>query len=132
MLLQEYIPLIGTLCNPGLRERHWKQMSEIAETDITPDTGTTLRKVLKLELEPFLEKFDVISGAATKVTYLWLYTLARHTVCCCCFGWVFQMYGFQFLMTYITSVCGLSKPMVYMLVISSTTCMCKCVAYVYI
>lgn len=84
MLLQEYIPLIGTLCNPGLRERHWKQMSEIAEIDITPDAGTTLRKVLKLELEPFLEKFDVISGAATKVTYLWLYTLARHTACCCC------------------------------------------------
>ena len=42
-------------------------MSEIAEKDITPDAGTTLRKVLKLELEPFLEQFDVISGAATKV-----------------------------------------------------------------
>ncbi|KAL8592235.1 hypothetical protein ACOMHN_030910 [Nucella lapillus] len=63
---KERVPLIGIMCNPGLRERHWKQMSEISKFDITPDTGTTLRKVLKMELEPFLDQFEVVSGAATK------------------------------------------------------------------
>ncbi|KAK7490595.1 hypothetical protein BaRGS_00018198, partial [Batillaria attramentaria] len=63
---KESIPLIVIMCNPGIRDRHWKQMSQIAGFDLTPDAGTTLRKVQKLELEPFLDKFEVISGAATK------------------------------------------------------------------
>ena len=65
--VQGYIPLIGVLCNPGLRTRHWEVMSEICEQNIQPDSGTTLRKVLKLGLEPFLDKFEVISAAASKV-----------------------------------------------------------------
>ena len=64
---QEYIPVISILCNPGIRDRHWIKMSEIAEKDITPDSGTTLRKVLKQELMPFMEEFETISGAASKV-----------------------------------------------------------------
>ena len=41
-------------------------MSEIAGFNITPDSGTTLRKMLKHDLEPFLAKFEIISGAASK------------------------------------------------------------------
>ena len=67
-LWQEYIPVISILCNPGIRDRHWIKMSEIAEKDITPDSGTTLRKVLKQELMPFMEQFETISGAASKVS----------------------------------------------------------------
>ena len=92
--LQEFVPLIGTMCNPGLRERHWKEMSEIAGTDITPDAGTTLRKVLKLELEPYLEQFDIISGAATKVVFLWLHLLVRACVVIC-LKRTSQMLGFR-------------------------------------
>ena len=33
---KENIPLISALFNPGLRERHWVKMSEIAEQDLTP------------------------------------------------------------------------------------------------
>ncbi|KAK7101371.1 hypothetical protein V1264_019760 [Littorina saxatilis] len=61
-----YVELIGIMCNPGLRDRHWSQMSEIADMDLMPDAGTTLRKVLKLQLDPFLVQFDSISGSATK------------------------------------------------------------------
>ncbi|XP_053545345.1 dynein axonemal heavy chain 12 [Bombina bombina] len=63
---KEYIPLVSILCNPGIRHRHWKQMSEIVEYDLTPDSGTSLRKVLKQNLTPYLDKFEQISAAATK------------------------------------------------------------------
>nr|Q3V0Q1.2 RecName: Full=Dynein axonemal heavy chain 12; AltName: Full=Axonemal beta dynein heavy chain 12; AltName: Full=Axonemal dynein heavy chain 12-like protein; AltName: Full=Axonemal dynein heavy chain 7-like protein; AltName: Full=Ciliary dynein heavy chain 12 [Mus musculus] len=49
-----------------MRARHWKQMSEIVGYDLTPDSGTTLRKVLKLNLSPYLESFEVISAGASK------------------------------------------------------------------
>lgn len=63
---REYIPTVSILCNPGMRARHWKQMSEIVGYDLTPDSGTTLRKVLKLNLTPYLEQFEVISAGASK------------------------------------------------------------------
>ena len=55
------------MCNRGMRGRHWKAMSDIAGFDLTPDSGTTLRKMLKLNLEPYMEQFEGISAAATKV-----------------------------------------------------------------
>ncbi|XP_029912440.1 dynein heavy chain 12, axonemal [Myripristis murdjan] len=63
---KEHIPLVSILCNPGIRPRHWNQMSEIVEYDLTPDYGTTLRKVLKQNLSPYLEQFESISAAASK------------------------------------------------------------------
>jgi len=45
-------------------------MSDIAGFDLTPNSGTTLRKVLKLSLEPHMEMFEGISAAATKVSLL--------------------------------------------------------------
>uniref|UniRef100_A0A8C4T2P1 Dynein axonemal heavy chain 12 n=1 Tax=Erpetoichthys calabaricus TaxID=27687 RepID=A0A8C4T2P1_ERPCA len=46
--------------------RHWDQMSAIVEYDLTPNSGTTLRKVLKYNLGPYLDKFETISAAASK------------------------------------------------------------------
>ncbi|XP_077462234.1 dynein axonemal heavy chain 12-like [Stigmatopora argus] len=63
---KEYIPLVSVLCNPGIRGRHWEQMSQIVGYDLTPDAGTTLRKVLKQDLTPYLEEFESISAAASK------------------------------------------------------------------
>ena len=59
------------MCNRGMRSRHWKQMSDIAGFDLTPDCGTTLRKMLKLNLEPYMEQFEGISAAATKACVLY-------------------------------------------------------------
>ena len=44
-------------------------MSEIAGFNITPDSGTSLRKVLKYNLESYMEQFEAISAAASKVQY---------------------------------------------------------------
>ena len=37
-------------------------MSDICGRDITPDAGTTLRKIKKMELEDFMDQFESISG----------------------------------------------------------------------
>ncbi|XP_028438243.1 dynein heavy chain 12, axonemal isoform X1 [Perca flavescens] len=63
---KDYIPVVSILCNPGIRPRHWNQMSDIVGYDLTPDSGTTLRKVLKLNLAPYLEQFESLSAAASK------------------------------------------------------------------
>jgi len=59
---------VEVLCNSGMRARHWVRMSEIVGFDIAPDAGTTLRKMLKLNLFPYLKPFEEISVGATKVT----------------------------------------------------------------
>jgi len=48
-------------------------MSEIVGYDMTPDAGTTLRKMLKLNLYPFLAQFEEVSAGATKVTVTTLF-----------------------------------------------------------
>ncbi|KAA8590936.1 hypothetical protein FQN60_001879 [Etheostoma spectabile] len=63
---KDHIPVVSILCNPGIRARHWDQMSDIVGYDLTPDSGTTLRKVLKLNLAPYLEQFESLSAAASK------------------------------------------------------------------
>uniref|UniRef100_A0A4W6E1U6 Dynein axonemal heavy chain 12 n=1 Tax=Lates calcarifer TaxID=8187 RepID=A0A4W6E1U6_LATCA len=63
---KDHIPVVSILCNPGIRARHWDQMSKIVGYDLTPNSGTTLRKVLKQNLTPYLEEFESISAAASK------------------------------------------------------------------
>ncbi|KAI1892368.1 hypothetical protein AGOR_G00132640 [Albula goreensis] len=63
---KENVPLVCTLCNPGIRQRHWTEMSGIVGYDLTPDSGTTLRKLLKQNLFSYLEQFEAISVAASK------------------------------------------------------------------
>ena len=48
------------------RQRHWNQMSDVIGFDITPNSGSSLRKVLRLELNEFMVKLEAISIAATR------------------------------------------------------------------
>lgn len=57
------------MCNKGMRRRHWIAMSEIAGFNLTPDSGTTLRKMLKNDFEGVMEKFETISIGASKVRF---------------------------------------------------------------
>uniref|UniRef100_A0A8C2FZU5 Dynein axonemal heavy chain 12 n=1 Tax=Cyprinus carpio TaxID=7962 RepID=A0A8C2FZU5_CYPCA len=54
------------ICTSVVEPRHWEQMSEIAGNDLTPDSGSTLRKILKQNLTPYLELFENISAGASK------------------------------------------------------------------
>lgn len=65
---RENMPLIGTLFNPGLRDRHWDQISEICNIDppLRPDDTFNLKKFVDMGLEQFVPKFESISEAASK------------------------------------------------------------------
>lgn len=63
---KEYLPIINTLGNPGLKERHWQEISDIVGVDIIPSPKLTLAKVLDMKLEAYVSRFASISEAATK------------------------------------------------------------------
>lgn len=63
---RQRMPVIMTLGNPGLKERHWKQISEIVGFPIKFDENLTLKKVLDMNLDDFISHFENISEAATK------------------------------------------------------------------
>nr|XP_014091747.2 dynein heavy chain 12, axonemal isoform X1 [Bactrocera oleae] len=58
--------IVNIMCNPALRKRHWKEMSEIAGFDITPDAGITLKKIIDMNLDTKLDQFEIISVGANK------------------------------------------------------------------
>jgi len=58
----ENLPIIRILCNPGLRDRHFEEMEKISGLALKPDVTTTLRKILKLNIGPYISQFQTISG----------------------------------------------------------------------
>lgn len=60
------VKIVKIMCIPALRERHWKEMSGIVGYDLTPNAGTTLRKIIQFDLEEKLPAFELISIAANK------------------------------------------------------------------
>ena len=58
---KEHLPLLSALFNPGLRDRHWEKMSEIAGQDLRPnevrsyiqeDIDNSMIHFFTLELQP--------------------------------------------------------------------------------
>ncbi|XP_070188303.1 dynein axonemal heavy chain 7-like isoform X3 [Littorina saxatilis] len=63
---KEHMPLVQTLFNPGLRERHWEKISEIVGFAVKPEENSCLTKFVDMNLEPYIPKFEGISEAASK------------------------------------------------------------------
>jgi dynein heavy chain len=61
-----HIPLIHTLCNPGLRERHWKEISQIIGYRFQPDDSTNLSSVLERNFSAYMTQLEEISTIAAK------------------------------------------------------------------
>ena len=61
-----YVPLIICMCNRALKKRHWDEMSTIAGTNLFPNRGTTLRKIISLNLLKDFKSYDMISVGANK------------------------------------------------------------------
>lgn len=60
------MPLIGTLFNPGLRDRHWEQITEIVGYTLKPDDSYCLSRFVDMNLDQFIPRFETISEAASK------------------------------------------------------------------
>jgi len=65
-----YLPLVACMCNPALNTRHWKKMSAICNFDLTPNAGTTLKKMIDMDLMGNIEKYEAISLGANKELHL--------------------------------------------------------------
>lgn len=61
-----HIPLLQVACNPGLKERHWDQMSALVGIPLPHDENATLSNLVELGLGKFVEKLDEIGGSASK------------------------------------------------------------------
>ena len=62
----ENLPLIVALRNPGLRERHWKEMSEELGFPVKADASFSLTRALQLELPKHIESIERYSDFASK------------------------------------------------------------------
>ncbi|XP_076664543.1 dynein axonemal heavy chain 7 [Andrena cerasifolii] len=63
---KEHLPVISTLGNPSMKNRHWEQVSEIIGFPIKIDQWMTLAKLLDYGLIEHVAKFETISDSATK------------------------------------------------------------------
>ncbi|XP_024883298.1 dynein heavy chain 7, axonemal-like [Temnothorax curvispinosus] len=61
-----YVPLAVCMCNPALNARHWREMSAICDFDLTPNAGTTLRKMIDMNLMDNIDRYKAISLGANK------------------------------------------------------------------
>lgn len=61
-----YLPLAVCMCNPALEVRHWQEMSAICNFDLTPNAGTTLKKMIDMNLMDNIDKYKAISLGANK------------------------------------------------------------------
>lgn len=63
---KQHLPLINTLGNPGMKERHWEQVSEIIGFPIKKSPEMSLERVIDYGLAEYVSKFESISESATK------------------------------------------------------------------
>ncbi|KYM93367.1 Dynein heavy chain 7, axonemal [Cyphomyrmex costatus] len=63
---KDRMPAVMTLGNPGMKARHWDQISAIAGIPIKFDVDLTLGKILAMGLDVFIPQFEGVSEAATK------------------------------------------------------------------
>ncbi|CAK9071075.1 unnamed protein product [Durusdinium trenchii] len=63
---KENVPLLHALCNPGLRERHWTEISNVICFEMGPDPTLTLNKALDRDIGAYVQKISEISESAAK------------------------------------------------------------------
>ena len=60
-------PLIRVFSNPGMKERHWNQVSEYTHFPVNPDQNLYIRKLVEIdEIFDKIPELDLISENAEK------------------------------------------------------------------
>ncbi|XP_027629546.1 dynein heavy chain 3, axonemal [Tupaia chinensis] len=63
---KQHIPILSISCNPGMKDRHWQQISEIVGYEIKPTETTCLLNMLEYGFGKYIEKLEPIGAAASK------------------------------------------------------------------
>ncbi|XP_072798825.1 dynein axonemal heavy chain 3 isoform X1 [Vicugna pacos] len=63
---KQHIPILSISCNPGMKDRHWQQISEIVGSEIKPTEMTCLSNMLEFGFGKFIEKLEPIGATASK------------------------------------------------------------------
>lgn len=61
-----YIPLIQGLRNPGMRNRHWEQLSNTLGMQVIPKANLTFSKCLEMGLQNHIEAISKVAEVAGK------------------------------------------------------------------
>ncbi|PSN48405.1 hypothetical protein C0J52_12085 [Blattella germanica] len=70
---RQFVPVLQVICNKGLQDRHWEQMSEVVGVELKPTMDSTLSQMIDLGLMQYVGKLEEIAVAALKE-----YTLLRN------------------------------------------------------
>jgi dynein heavy chain len=63
----KFIPLIRVFSNPGMKERHWTQVSEYTHFPVNPDQNLLIRKLVEIdEIFDKLPDLELIAENAEK------------------------------------------------------------------
>ncbi|KAG7209677.1 hypothetical protein KM043_011323 [Ampulex compressa] len=63
---KQFIPVLQSICTPGLQPRHWEQISKVVEVSIVPTENSSLSEMIEYGLPIHVSKLEEISSAATK------------------------------------------------------------------
>ncbi|XP_076804189.1 dynein axonemal heavy chain 3-like isoform X1 [Clavelina lepadiformis] len=63
---KQHLPILTTICNPGIKERHWDQISDIIGFDIKPEADTSLLNMLEFGLNKHMDELEQIGTNAGK------------------------------------------------------------------
>ena len=62
----QHVPLIGAICNAGLRDRHWAAMTDIVGFELKRDDFTTLQRLLDRRVGDYVKALAEISDTASR------------------------------------------------------------------
>ncbi|KAI3358460.1 hypothetical protein L3Q82_014895 [Scortum barcoo] len=63
---KQHLPILTTICNPGIKDRHWEKISSIVGFDVKPDVNSSLLNMLDLGLSKYSHKLEEIGASASK------------------------------------------------------------------
>ncbi|XP_028284148.1 dynein heavy chain 3, axonemal [Parambassis ranga] len=63
---KQHLPILMTICNPGIKDRHWEMISSVVGFSVKPDANSSLLNMLDLGLSEFSDKLEEIGASASK------------------------------------------------------------------
>ncbi|XP_028831809.1 dynein heavy chain 3, axonemal isoform X2 [Denticeps clupeoides] len=63
---KQHLPILTTICNPGIKDLHWEKISEVVGFTVKPDKDTSLLNMVELGLSKFSSEVEEIGAKASK------------------------------------------------------------------